>query len=663
MTLPAGLFVDSPETQDVTLHPLSEDVEIWPEEIVQKFKERIADSEGLNMVVKFMKKDEENGTATGSIAVSNEKKQATIPLIVKDFSLFPLDIFIAGNRLLPLNSDYFRTFFQDNETFQKLEEYPVYGGLGRFDDSNMLNAIYPPNSGRYSYASAGYDILDQISDTIDGTEFKKYLENHPGVAINFKKQGHAEIIKKVANLQAVNMNEFRQGVDNLIQRPISVLKREGPNKYTILSNSDQVFSPAITTVDREEAHKFVSKICDKPQDEINDVDQNGEKLLTVPERPSKDSDRVFVEGPAPERIELAEEFDHYKVKSKRGVMHEGVVIPKVIDFNMKILPLKIFIGKTMATVQPEIAGMRVENSTFNLEKRDLAVGQSGTFVYQPSDKKALATMPVTIESIVEDCGSKKITVMDLVGNPYKLKFSPDMGHLERIAALPDGSYTMPKEFKWIPMEGFEEISNSAPDYFAKSAGSQNAYPVKVIPTGYDQYSIKGVNKYADALGWDSTNLNRAQTTFLLASLGSSGQEIDEIYKVAQRTGLGVANSLKFTPLRAEKIAKAVPLAKRMKKVADGLKRNLTKEASYVGNSQTVDTLLSLNFVSPENVSKFVSKVPQFKSSISNLASCLIASRLGLEEIPEQAASSAMNKLVEVVDGLESLRASQEMEAQ
>jgi hypothetical protein len=107
------------------------------------------------------------------------------------------------------------------------------------------------------------------------------------------------------------------------------------------------------------------------------------------------------------------------------------------------------------------------------------------------------------------------------------------------------------------------------------------------------------------------------------------------------------------------VAEARPLARRIVKIAEGLRVNLIKEASYMQESQTVDTLLSLNFVNPENLSRFVNKLPSLKSTVSHLASLLIASRLGFQEIPEQATSTAMYRLLDVIEGLEALKAQSE----
>lgn len=664
MAFPSGLFMDDPDFQDISLHSLSTDPDDWSEEIIQKFKERIPRSASMSSFVKFMKKDEEIGAATGSIVVSDANQQVTIPVIVKDFKLYPLDVMIANERLLPLTPDYFNDVFSSNDIFSGLEEYPVFGGLGRFEDANLWNAVYPPSLGRYSYASAGYPIMDAISDTIDGSELKDYLKKNPEVAVNFKKNGHGELISKVANLNnSVNMNEYRQGVERLINRPISMLRRQGPNAYSILANSDEVFSPVITDVKRDELKKLLVEIDDDVQDSINEVDQNGEKILNVPTREENEDPHIYLAEGEKRNVVPADEFDHYVVRSSKGLEHEGAVIPTVIDFNMEKKDFKIFIGKSMQTVQPEIYGIRIQNlDNFNKLKGDkIRTGQTGTFVYQPNESKCLATIPVTIKSVTYDCGCIMVRCMDNLGGGYQLKFDPDNKDLQRIAKIGD-TYCMPNGFCWVPMEGFDQISNSTSDFLVKQSGQKKtAAPVKVIPTGYNQYACRGLKKYAEDCGWDWTNLDRYKTKFLLCSLGAGPEKIGQILKTAQKTGQAEVHDLKFVPLESEKIAKAKPLAKKMKEVADNLRTDAIKEASYMSQSQqTVDSLLSLNFINPQNVSKFVNKLPALKSTISHLASLLIASRLGMEEIPEQATSTAMYKLIDVVNGLQTLKSKGEM---
>jgi hypothetical protein len=660
MTIPANLFVEAPEIQDRSLTKLENDFNAWPEEIIQKLRERVPQSANLNTMVKFMKKDEENGTATGSVVIHSADTAVTVPVIVKDFTLFPLDVMIAKGKLLPLTQDYFNAIISKNDVFERIEEYPSYGGLGRFEDANLWNAIYPPSLGRYAYASAGYPMLDLLSDHIDGAPLKEWIKANPEYAMGFYKNGHAPLIKKLAHLQPVNMNEFAQGARNLIPT-IRILKLEAPNKYSLLSSSDQVFSPALEAMTREGAMRFLSTISDCVQDDMNDVDQNGEKILQAPE-----GGKVILALPEShnENVEEAKEFDHYVVKNKNGLEIEGLVIPKVIDFDQKPSTLKIFIGKAMGTIQSSIWGIRVKNSRFRPPFCTPRIGQTGTFMYQPDKSHALATVPVTIHTVAEHEDGLCLKAMDLMGRALRIKLCPGLHQLQRIAVSADGTYILPPDMKWVPMEGFDEITNSLEAYAIKTASrTLTDRPVKLSPNGHNYFTLRGVDKYAQAAGWDHTNLDSAQAKFLLACLGCPMDKIAKTFKVANRRGVAELHNLNFIPTIAEKVASFKPKAANLIKHAKAIKRNLFKEASFIDNAQTVDAMLSLNFITPSNISKFIGKIPHFKATISHLASAILASRLGMKEIPEEATAVAMEKLVEVIDGLEKLRASQEVMGQ
>lgn len=658
MTIPANLFVEAPEVQDRALTKLDTDSNTWPEELMQKLRERAPQTAGMSCMVKFMKKDEEAGNATGSIIINTHDAAVIVPVIIKDYTLYPLDVMIAKSKILPLTPDYLASVTSSNQVFHKIEEYPTYGGLGRFEDANLWNAMYPPSLGRYAYASAGYPMMDHISDDIDGTPLKDWLRENPQVAAGLHKHGHSELISKVANLKPVNMNEFSQGAHKLLPRSVRMLKFENPDKYSLLSSNDQVFSPALDYCDRRSAIEICSKISDHAEDDINDVDQNGEKMLSIPPAvPGAIIARTDVDIP-----EQANEYDHYIVKDSRGISQEGVVIPKVIDFEQKPVELKIFLGKTMSTIQQDIWGVRLKNSAFKPKGVPPRVGQTGTFVFMPDQSHALATIPITIKAISLHEGRYSLEALDLMGRGYHFVINAQMG-LKRIAKMPDGAYLLPKEMHWCVMEGFGDVSNSEASYLVKVAShTLTDKPVTLIPTGYDFYAMRGVKKYAEAAKWDETSMSRAQVKFLLHTLGCGSEKIAQAFDIARRVGHAEIHGLRFIPTVAEKVAEQRPQASDLIKKAGALRRNLLKEASAIDNAQTVDALLSLNFVTPTNISKFIGKIPHFKATISYLAGSLLASRLGIQDIPEEATAVAMEKLIEVVDGLERLRASQEVGA-
>ena len=654
MTIPANLFVDAPELHDRSFKKLDSDADTWPEEIIQQLHEKIPQAASMSSMVKFKRKDEENGVATGSVIINSSDNSVVVPIIVKDFALRPLDIMIAKNKILPLTPDYFGAVFHKTQSFDKIEEFPPYVE-GRFDEANLWNAVYPPSLGRYAYASSNYPILDEINGTIDGSELMSYLKENPEIAIGFKKHGHMDLLKKLAYLKPVNMNEFAQAENRLLPMNIKMLSLDGPNRYSLVSSNDEVFNPVINRVDRSSAEKIISDISGCVEDTMNEVDQNGEKMLALPDS----GDPVHLRTPVKSDIVEATEFGHYMVKNKNGIIIEGIVIPKVIDFQQKRTDLKIFLGKTMSTMQPSIWGVHVKNSSYEPQSSEPTAGQTGTFVYMLDKRHAIATIPITIKRVIDDMGTIKIKAVDLIGNGYNIRKCPTMDLL-RIAAIKDDTFILPNKMEWYPMEGFGRVSDSAVSYAIKEASEKlTNRAVKIAPTGYGFYSIRGVDKYASAAGWDKSMLKKAQVKFLLSCLGCSQEKIASAFETAKLKGVAELHGLRLIPTKDEKIASFRPKAAAMIKETKELKRNLVKEASYLDNAQTVDAMLALNFISPTNIDKFISKIPHFKATISNLASTLLAGRLGLQEIPEEAASVAMEKLIEVVDGLEKLKASRQ----
>ena len=86
-----------------------------------------------------------------------------------------------------------------------------------------------------------------------------------------------------------------------------------------------------------------------------------------------------------------------------------------------------------------------------------------------------------------------------------------------------------------------------------------------------------------------------------------------------------------------------------------LRVDLTKEASKLEEGQVVDAALSLNFINSDNVSRFIGFIPYLAECSKMLAQCLLASRLGMNEIPEQETQTAMFRILDVVKGLKKLK--------
>ena len=88
-----------------------------------------------------------------------------------------------------------------------------------------------------------------------------------------------------------------------------------------------------------------------------------------------------------------------------------------------------------------------------------------------------------------------------------------------------------------------------------------------------------------------------------------------------------------------------------------MKKKLVKEAAEIDDKQTVDTLLALNFMNPENLSKFVAYIPVFEKCADYLAELTLASRLGLKQVSTATTANCMGKIMETLGDLKKIEAS------
>lgn len=154
--------------------------------------------------------------------------------------------------------------------------------------------------------------------------------------------------------------------------------------------------------------------------------------------------------------------------------------------------------------------------------------------------------------------------------------------------------------------------------------------------------------------FDLNSLERYEAEFLLASWGLPLEKCAEVLDgVQSRVVLEVHHLNLPNPPGTVKVASPARQAiVRQMRAPIG---ELLKIAASIDDVQTVDSVLSLGFVNEENVARFASIKPMLWEVSHMLAKLLLASRLGVEDIPEEAVRSALAHLQRVIDGLGRLK--------
>jgi hypothetical protein len=671
-----NLFAAEPTLPSVQKYRMPENPEKWSEVLTTLVRERYPDASKLPMTIEFRKRDDQSGTAIGAIHVVSveAEKSLYIPFIVQKWELFPLDVWMEAKSqaVHPLRQDTLKEQFFTASMADGTDPRPTDSAGQYFNDPSMWTTNYPPLQGRYSYASAGYPLLDALSDTFRAEEaeaFKQALKNEPGLLLGFQKHGHQELITKLAAKSYPNTQDFVASAEKLIPHSVVDVKRESYDKYSILSASENIWDTISSVqMNREDCYKFLSRIAPKADDILHAVDQEGEKTLVI----KAPSDKVFLFDVFEQAPEEANEFSVYTVKGRGGVSITGVFVPNVVDLSGKKKPMKLFVSKTHASFQPSIAGVRhLEDKKIEsfLQPSAIRLGQTGSFMFIDSGG-IVATIPLTIKALEShgqvlravDLNGTEVTVKRDYGDHIKRVLPPEQ--IER-AQLRQGkepgyrlqldahafvetkpnTFMIPSRMVWVPLEDMADVTKTPSEWMEKEAFSKmEDDPVVVQWTG-SQFLVYGN-------GLEKRAYDARQARVLLANKGVDLKKVAKAMEVAKRKGKAKLHNTAQLITKISWQETASKKATTLKKLAKSLRVDLIKEASKLGDkSQTVDALLSLGFINPENLSKFVSYRSLFVKCGDYLAELVLASRMGLGEVDEAAAVSAMTKLLDVSDSL------------
>lgn len=163
----------------------------------------------------------------------------------------------------------------------------------------------------------------------------------------------------------------------------------------------------------------------------------------------------------------------------------------------------------------------------------------------------------------------------------------------------------------------------------------------------------GTHTWADGLFWmAATGIPQNYGLAMLEKAAQSGEPV-RIF------GVRALTTPADTHAEAQKTAQArlldMDIPQRVDLLREALAISSTKEAAHLVGTDTVDSVLSLNFINPENISTFVEELPKLETAATKLASLVLATQLGLQNVPETAAVRAMFALEDVIDGLKSMK--------
>jgi hypothetical protein len=353
----------------------------------------------------------------------------------------------------------------------------------------------------------------------------------------------------------------------------------------------------------------------------------------------------------------------YAVRTRDGENIVGMVVQAVMDTDGKMLPVRLFVtpeGKYALT--QEMFGVRLA-SKHRLMSQVPKGGESGVFVNYVHGTP-IATLPLRLISVrtfqPEDGDSRVLYVMQEPMTGLRFTLSPVRGvqGFERmhvveggVRALADGPiYYMPGDSEWVTLKNPVRLAQSAEELRKLSA---------VEDATHVSYS---------AGAWHVDNahdLSEPEARELLVAMGMPADDAVAVVKQAHVRD-GIERGVKIAGLHAPQL-QGFEVMEAPRAVYDPATINfvtecrpdagLLKAAAESGHPETLDALLSLEFITPQNLRYFIDNVPDFDETASRLAALLISIRLGLPHVPEQPVRDALEGLSKTVGKLQLLKSS------
>lgn len=215
----------------------------------------------------------------------------------------------------------------------------------------------------------------------------------------------------------------------------------------------------------------------------------------------------------------------------------------------------------------------------------------------------------------------------------------------------DNRYMIPERMKWVPLPDKEvAVREDLKDNVADFNNINST--IEIRNTG-DEYSISG--RPVEKIG-HTQFLDREEAEFILGVMGIGAEKLAEVDKKKYIKVAGARTIVPISEVIDRRDREAIKIAS---KFPWHLKKDLTKEAAVLQDEDTVDKVLSLGFLSKDNIRNFAGYLPELEKTTNKLADLLFASRCGLSTVPETAVESAMKNTDEILSGLRTL---QEQEA-
>lgn len=330
-----------------------------------------------------------------------------------------------------------------------------------------------------------------------------------------------------------------------------------------------------------------------------------------------------------------EETGVYSVMNKAGSAQRAVVIREVVRLDGSPSSSLLVMGPAGTSVQEKVAGVRCGDVDLSAIQGVEPRGE-GVFVTAKG-----VIEPVKIASRIVQ-GSE---VAYLYEHPLYGRGQLKLAHVSRPVRAGGADFLFPADARFVPTNQGLGYADDVTTVDKVASRRDLINRVQLLSDG-SEFTFRG----APLGDHKFENVKEAQALLTLGLLGDApGSALDKIAKAKKSGEVTFVAGRHYGKSDKVKKASAEPVD------VSHIQVDLTKEAAALAGSDTVDSVLSLNFITPENIQGYLDCLPDYETAVRKLAELLIGVRLGLSDVPESAVSSALQGMERAIIGLKKLQ--------
>jgi hypothetical protein len=622
---------------------LSPNPATWQSEIMEELLTEHPYLNDYNIELKVEQVQPENGALYGTVII-NPRSPTTnmpvddffgIPIIAEGRKLKPFDVMGVQGDFQPLNEDRVGKIFPREDLGSSA--VPPADNV----NPSIYSQVMSPMQTMQGYGIGGQtmktaSLIESLSGTVTEDAIQAFIKaagKEEFLVAADKNPAVRPVLERIDKLALADDENLDDVARRNIEPTVMQVRPNADGSYTVKSASSAVYDPIVRKITPAE-------FSDLPQNIRELVLKDGYATYV-------DTDNELPATSIPNLDKLAG-FCKCSAFIYGEKPQEGVLIPAV---RMDGTPCgSLFMGGEFYAMQDAFAGVKQEDfSHKNMEDiRGSKPGGHGVFLYKKAGAM-VATEPLTVSHTVTNGTVQTHTCSTDSGRPCSVR---QIAGFIGVAKDGDNTYILPQDTAFMSLATKEARFEKSAELIQKAVKSQADF-VKVSSNG-TRWTIEG-----DAVDGipvkERHEVGKAQAAFVLGATGISQEVSGPILKRA------AAGRTQEVQVRYEVQDKAVfekyaeDVAQQFQEVFSKMRlpgHSLVKAAAQaVEDVQTLDALLSLGFLSPQNIEVFINYIPELEAALHHVSELLVTARLGLG-LNEQALKNCMDSLEEIIQDLE-----------